>query len=364
MVDTAHRSTAATIAPCADRTSGIGSRKARRDRVRTALGVVACLLLAGCGGSAPPAATPGGVAAEPAEAPAVTRPPAGTVITVGALPEGLVADPVTHLVAVAVRDPARLVLVDGRDGTTVDEVPLPGTVRHLQLAAAGGPVLVPVEGSGRLFRVGLPGGAVLGDAPTGAGPHDATAAANGRVFVADEAGGSVTVLDGDRVVATLAGPAQPGGIAAAGNLVGVIDVRGSTLTVRDAESGTDVATVPAGNGPTHLVADRRGRFIVTDTRGDALLIYELTPQVRMVNRVPLPGRPYGIAYDSVRDRLWVTLTERNELVGFDLASGTPVEVARLPTVGQANSVAVDSATGRVFVAGVAEGTLALVDPPL
>jgi DNA-binding beta-propeller fold protein YncE len=41
-----------------------------------------------------------------------------------------------------------------------------------------------------------------------------------------------------------------------------------------------------------------------------------------------------------------------------------VEIARLPTVGQANSVAVDSATGRVFVAGVTEGNLALVDPPL
>lgn len=60
----------------------------------------------------------------------------------------------------------------------------------------------------------------------------------------------------------------------------------------------------------------------------------------------------------------MTLTDRNELVGLDLAAGTPVEIARLPTVGQANSVAVDSATGRVFVAGVAGGNLALVDPPL
>jgi len=328
------------------------------------LAVVVCLVLAGCGGLTPADPAPGGVAAEPAEAPEVSTPPTGTVITVGALPEGLVADPATHLVAVAVRDPARLVLVDGRDGTAVGEVPLPGTVRHLQLAAPGGPVLVPVEGSGRLVRVGLPGGAILGDAPTGAGPHDATAAANGQVFVADEAGGSVTVLDGERVVATLDGPAQPGGIAAAGNLIGVIDVRGSTLTVRDAESLAELTTVPAGDGPTHLVADRRGRLILTDTRGDALLTYELTPQVRLVDSVPLPGRPYGIAYDPVRDQLWVTMTGRNELVGLDLASGTPVEVVRLPTVGQANSVAVDSATGRVFVAGVTEGNLALVDPPL
>ena len=361
MVDIAHRSAVAILVGPVDRAGRAAARGGRAGRARTVLAVLACLVLAGCGGPAPVA---GGVAAEPAEAPEARTPPAGTVVTVGAAPEGLVADPATHLVAVAVRDPARLDLVDGRDGTTVGEVSLPGTVRHLQLAAPGGPVLVPVEGSGRLVTIGLPGGAVLGDAATGAGPHDATAAANGQVFVADEAAGSVTVLDGERVVATLDGPAQPGGIAAAGNLVGVIDVRGSTLTVLDAVSRTGLATVPAGDGPTHLVADRRGRLILTDTRGDALLTYELTPQVRVVDSVPLPGRPYGIAYDPVRDRLWVTLTDRNEPVGLDLAAGTPVEIARLPTVGQANSVAVDSATGRVFVAGVAGGNLALVDPPL
>jgi DNA-binding beta-propeller fold protein YncE len=35
---------------------------------------------------------------------------------------------------------------------------------------------------------------------------------------------------------------------------------------------------------------------------------------------------------------------------------------RLPTVGQPNTVAVDSATGRVFVAGRADGSLQIIDP--
>jgi len=315
------------------------------------------LVLTACGGD-----PTRGIAAEPAQAPEATRPPAGRVVEVGRNPEGLVADAATGLVAVAVREPARLVLLDGDDGAVRTAVPLRGTLRHLQLAAPGGPVLVPVEQADELVRVTLPGGGVSPGVRTGRGPHDAAAAANGLVFVADEFGATVTVIDGGRAVATLPGPVQPGGIAAAGNLVGLIDVAASTLIVYDATTRTAAEPVSAGGGPTHLVADLRGRFILTDTRGDALLVFE--PGGREpVSSTPLPGRPYGIAHDAERDRVWVTLTDRNELVGFDLASGTPVEVVRVPTVRQPNTVAVDGRTGRVFVAGAAEGVLQLYDPP-
>lgn len=63
----------------------------------------------------------------------------------------------------------------------------------------------------------------------------------------------------------------------------------------------------------------------------------------------------------MRNRLWVTLTARNELVGVALAP-TPHVVQRLPTVRQPDTVAVDATTGRVFVTGTAEGVLQLIDP--
>ncbi len=72
-----------------------------------------------------------------------------------------------------------------------------------------------------------------------------------------------------------------------------------------------------------------------------------------------------MAYDPTRDRLWITLTARNQVVGLDLAAGDRArEIARLSTVGQPNTVAVDSDTGRVFVAGRADGSLLLIDPPV
>src|SRR4051812_32233352 len=115
------------------------------------------LALAGCSSSGPAAEPSPPGAAEPADSPALIVEPAGTVVPLDPDAEGMVFDPVSGLLAVAVRDPDRLVLTD-RDGTAVRAVPLPGHARHLQLAAPGGPVLVPAEDADTLVEVALPGG--------------------------------------------------------------------------------------------------------------------------------------------------------------------------------------------------------------
>jgi DNA-binding beta-propeller fold protein YncE len=302
-------------------------------------------------------------AAEPAKAPVVSVSPAGRVVVVGDQAEGIVADPVTHLVAVGVRDPDRLVLLDGRTGTPAGQVALPGHLRHLDLAAPGGPVLVPDEDSGRLVSVGLPGGAVLSTVPAGKYPHAAIRAADGTIGVADELGGAFVLVRAGQVVHRFTDVTQPGGLAAVGDQIGVIDVKDRTLGLYDTRVPKRVGVVDAGAGPTHMVADRRGHLLVVDTRGNRLLTFEVTPKLKKIGEMPLGGTPYGIAYDDVRDRLWVTLTARNQVAGVDLSSAKPAVVATFPTVRQPNTVAVDSATGRVFVASRTDGTVQLIDPP-
>lgn len=315
------------------------------------------------GAAAPPAAEAQlPPPAEPAQAPEPTVAPAGRVVPVGPIAEGAVADAVTGLVAVGLRDPFRLALVDGATGGTAREVPLPGHLRHLQLAAPGGPVLVPAESADALLRVALPGGEVGAPVPVGRFPHDATATAAGRVLVANEFGGTVSVVENDRKVHVFDDATQPGGLAAVGEQAAMVDVRENTLTVYDVPSRRRTAELPAGQGPTHVVADRQGRLVVADTRGDALIVFTLTPAPRELARLELPGTPYGITYDDALDRLWVTLTGRNEVVGFDMAAESPREVARFPTIRQPNTVAVNSMTGRLFVASPTEGALQLIDP--
>lgn len=319
--------------------------------------LVVLILVAGCGAEAarPPAA-------ELADAPEQRVQPAGQVIGIGPLAEGMVADPVTHLVAIGVRQPPALQLIDSRTAVPVHRTELPGFLRHLQLEAPGGPVLVPAESADELLRVDLPAGRIVSRVGVGNFPHDATATESGTVLVANELGGTLSVVRDGRVVHTFADATQPGGMAAVGELVGVVDVREGTLSLYDTEGLERVGRLPAGDGPTHVVADRRGQLLVTDTRGETLIRYAIRPELRELDRTPLPGAPYGITYDEVRDRLWVTLTGRNQLVGLDLSGGAPREAVRLPTVRQPNTVAVDSGTGRVFVGGTADGVLQFVDP--
>lgn len=328
-------------------------------RLRPILAPALCLLLTGCGsadvGDLPPAA-------EPARSPGLTVAPAGRLIDVGAAPEGIVADAATGRVAVGLRNPDRLAILDGRRGRLLQRVPLPESPRHLALAA-GSEVLVPAERANRLVRVGLDDGRRRANVQVGAYPHDATAA-GAAIFVGDERGNTVTVVEGDRAVGSFPVATQPGGLAALnrGAEVAVVSVRERVTELYDTDSRRRLARVPAGVGPTHVVSESRfDRLYVTDTSGGALLVFDTRPELELVRRVYLPGSPYGIALDEKRHRLWVTLTGSNEVVELP-AHGRPHILRRFPTPRQPDTVAVDSATGRVFVTGLDAGVVQMIDP--
>jgi hypothetical protein len=301
-------------------------------------------------------------AAEPQSAPPQTAKIPGRLVPIGASPEGVVVDPVTRTVAVAKREPNELILLNADTGQIVSRIGIPGFARHLQLGAPGGPILVPVESLNALIRVELPSGQAEPLIFTGTFPHDAAQAANETVFVANELGGTVSVLRGDDVVKVFTDSVQPAGLAATGLSMGMLDVRKNDLTVYDAARLTIIGSTPAGEGPTHLVADNHGRLIAADTRGDAVRVFEPLPTPREVGVVAQPGGPYGIAYDPTRDRLWVASSGTNEVVGYDMAAPTPREVERLPTVQNPYSLGVDATTGRLFIAGLTGGVVQVVDP--
>jgi hypothetical protein len=95
------------------------------------------LALAGCSSSTPAADPAPAKAAEPADSPALTTDPAGTVLPLDPEAEGMVFDPVTGLLAVAVRHPNRLVLLEfARAGAQLPDVAVLDTgalARHVGL---------------------------------------------------------------------------------------------------------------------------------------------------------------------------------------------------------------------------------------
>lgn len=329
------------------------------------MGVVTALLLAsGCGDSTterkPRSAYPG--SPEPAVSPPPAVKPAGRVVRLGAEAEGMVADGPSGLVAIGLRNPGRLALVDARSGRVVRRVPLPGPPRHLQLQRPGGPVLVPSEETAELLAVSLPLGRTSATR-VGRQPHDATALGD-RIFVGNEVADTMSVVDGARVTRTVPVPYGPGGLATSQSKVAVVGVVERMIELFDGRTTRSLGRIGAGVGPTHVAADRRGRLYVADTQGDAILVYHVRPRFEPApQRFTVRGKPYGMASDLQRDRLWITSTARNELIGFDLASfDNPRPPLVYPTVRQPNSVAVDPRNGRVLVLGRA-GELQIVDPP-
>ena len=301
---------------------------------------------------------------EPADSPSLKEKPAGKVVEVGHLPEGAVADPKTGLVAVGLRDPDQLALVNGETGKVVRKAKLSGSARHLGLLAPGGPVLVPAETSDSLVQVSLPEGKVVSETPVDNYPHNVASAPNGRIFVISEARSTDSVIENGKVVQKGKTPANPGGGSVTkSGLLGVVGVRGLALGVYKAYTLDSISFVGAGKGPTHVAAGPDDRFYVADTRGDAVLVYRTRPNLARIARVSLPGgSPYGLAVDQQRKHLWVTLTAKNRLVEFDLKGDTPRQIAAYPTVRQPNSVTVNPATGHVFVAGRKAGVLQMIDP--
>lgn len=302
-------------------------------------------------------------APEPAKAPPLGEKPAGKVVEVGPEPEGIVADPKTGLVVVSLHGNGKMKLLDGQSGKVVREAEVKREARHLALSAPGGPVLVPMERSNTLAQVELPDGKVVEKTPVGKFPHDA-AAYEDSIFVVNEFDSTASVIKNGRVTHTFETPFQPGNVAVTGSgLVGIVGVRGLTLEVWDAETLESQGSVEAGEGPTHLVAGPGDRFYVTDTRGDAVLIYETRPEPKRIGRVSIPGgAPHGIAIDSKRQQLWVTLTAKNRVERYDLSGGSPKKIASYPTVRQPNGVTVDPKSGRVYIGGAADGKVQILNP--
>lgn len=347
------------------------ARITRRRLVAPLLAVTA-FALAGCGsatiGDLPPAA-------EPAAGPELTREPAGVTVQVGGMPEGVVVDPRTHLAAVALRDPDRLRIMrlapegEPAGATFVRDVPLPGAPRHLSLRSTprGTQVLVPAETGRRALVVDLPSGEIAETIPTGDHPHDLSAITGDRLAIGDERGNTLTVSRPDGSVERTVGVAtQPGGVTSLrdGSLLAVVSVRERVIEIFDARTLKRLGIAPAGVGPTHVVCAPQGPCFVADTQGDALLVFRVADDgsLRLSRRVFLDGAPYGIAIDPERNRLWVTLTARNELVEL-AAHGRPHILQRLPTARQADTVAVDTSTGDVVTTGRRNGLLQILRDP-
>ncbi|GAA4616587.1 YncE family protein [Saccharopolyspora hordei] len=322
--------------------------------------VIPCLiatLLTGCAtdqASDPLQVTDTLVAATPAASPPAATAPAGTVHPAPPV-QHTVYDPTTHT----------LVLASGPTLTLTDTTTGAQRTATLPSAPAGlhhdpGTLLAALPDSDQIARVDL-ATAEVRTTPVPGGPLHAVDLDAERTAVALRTPATVTVLrDGTRT-ATADGFQDPAQLLPTPHDVYVLDRLTTSVTPVDPANGSKGAGLRAGSGATNAVTDRYGRILAIDTRGQELLAFSTDPLV-MKQRYPVPGSPYGLAYDPTRDIAWVTLTATNEVVGYDVAGGEPRERHRLPTISQPNSIAVDPQTGTLYIASANGSGYQVVTP--
>jgi sugar lactone lactonase YvrE len=291
----------------------------------------------------PPTISP----AAAADSPPASAPPAGEVRAIDG----------PGLTTVFDRKARSLVVLTGTGstGSTLAVIPTTGASRTVTLPAPASSLAGDDDGTvyaavrGGYVRVALAGDVVTPFEVDGATDVDFTAITrrgDGRLALGT-ADGAVYTLESDTAVAArLQIFARVDGLAAQGDTVVVLD-RGQTSVTTVDPSGDDAGqALRAGEGATTIAADAAGRVLVADTRGGALLVFGADPLI-LRQRYPVGGAPYGLAGSA---RLaWVSETATNTVVGYDLATGIPLEKVRYPTVRQPNSLAFDDESNTLFV---------------
>ncbi len=286
--------------------------------------------------------------AGPAVAPAPATPPAGTVRTLSGSPRAAVIDSASSsLVVLGAADS------DGPDMLTVLG---PGEVesRAIRIPAAATALAGDANGHallatrGGYFTVDLATGGVVKTDVSGQQGTDFTAIArrsDGRTVLGTAEGSLFTLASGADVAREVKVASRVDVIVTQADTAVVLDRVQTSVTAVDGD-GNVAQALRAGEGATTMTADPAGRVLVADTRGDELLVFGMDPLI-LRQRYPVHGSPYGVA-GSV-GLAWVSQTASNVVIGYDLATGIPVEKVRYPTVQQPNILAYDDASGALYI---------------
>lgn len=296
--------------------------------------------------------------ASAAQSPAVTAAPAGTVHRFTGQSSAVLFDTSTNTVSVLTDDGQKVTLFT-RDNLDVPRhtvaLPSPATAAvgdghgTVYLSTKGGYLTVDVA-SGRANKVDISGHEDIEFSAITRRP-------DGRVVLGNTDGTVFTLDAQNQITAHANGFAHIDSLAYQGNTVAVLDrAQSSVTTLTEAGDGTAHA-LRAGEGATTMLADDKGRLLVADTRGGALLAFGLADSLILRQRYPVPAAPYGLAYST--KLTWVSQTASNTVIGYDLSTGIPEERARFATVRQPNSLVSDGST--LFVASGAGDGLQAID---
>ncbi|HEV8638763.1 MAG TPA: DUF4082 domain-containing protein [Chloroflexota bacterium] len=199
----------------------------------------------------------------------------------------------------------------------------------------------------------------VGDTPRAAAVNPTT----GRVYVANEAGNSLSVIDEstNRVVATVPIGALPRGVAVnpGTDRVYATNYNSGSVSVLDGATNTVVATVPVGVGPRAVgVNPTTGRVYVANAGSDSVSVIDASTD-RIVATVPVGAEPRGLAVNPTTNRVYVSDYGQGTLWVID--GSTSGVIATVAVGSGPRGVAVNPATNRIYVANELSNTVSVLD---
>jgi YVTN family beta-propeller protein len=287
------------------------------------------------------------------------------VLVVSGLAAGVVAGPAASAQIATDREPARRPMPSPNDSLPVGGAG-PRVLSTIALVKGYYPFGVAVAPDGRVYVANSNGGSVSvidpanGNAVStillGSDPTGVAVAPDGRVYVASS-GGSVSVIDpaNGNAVSTIGVGPHPRGVAVAPDgRVYVSNLSSESVSVIDATSNAVVSTITVGDEPTG-VAVANGRVYVANTGTGSVSVIDATSNA-VVSTITAPFGPRGIAVAN--GRVYVANSDGDSVSVIDATSNAVVSTITVGDNPRGVAVAPD---GRVYVANFSGGSVSVID---
>jgi YVTN family beta-propeller protein len=181
-----------------------------------------------------------------------------------------------------------------------------------------------------------------------------------RIYVANNGGGSVTVIDGahDTVVATVNVGNLPYVLAVnpVTNKIFVSNTFSNAITLIDGATNA-TSTIKAGSADSIVIDTKRDRTYLIGWEGTSLTVLDSKPAI--VGKVPMGSMHlWGMAVDEAAGKLYVTRAGNAELAIVDESSGNVTNIA---TGATPCAVALNPATHLIYVANHEDDAVTVID---
>ncbi|WP_165775205.1 YncE family protein, partial [Nitrosotalea sinensis] len=199
--------------------------------------------------------------------------------------------------------------------------------------------------------------------PTGNGQELVFDPANGNIYVANIAQGTISVISSttNHVISTISGIPGPTGIAydSVNGYLYTANYNFNNISVVDTATNHVVTTISAGGvQPFGVAYVPNGKIYVANTGSNTVSVIDPSTNT-IVGTIPAGAHPQDFAYDSTSHLLYMTNQGSNNVSVIDPSTNTVV--ATISVGISPRGISYDPANGDMYVANFNSNTVSIID---